>query len=377
MVAESAAREAMEQSRLDVAECEEEIKTIKNALRTLVGGDGGASGGPPSNNRLEVSVMKVVPSSGGGVGGDGTTTNGDPTTFKIHLSSPIEERIVTKVHDPLNPTAMESLAIFSSLETSNALLTVEAYALDGAKASGRKLVGASAPHDLQPLCCDAELWRKGGEKKVSSLDVAIIAGDKINNSVHQAVEERDSSEEWTDAVSDETKTLDSDDAHIGDVIADGVNGVVKGGNTTKVILLPLCTLTLQLTYYPSSDEKRDALYDKLNEVSKRKVAAIESLRKSAGIVSRARAAEEEAEGIIVKKGGPAVKSGFLNRSKAGEDSKSLSSSPTFMKRWYDKTVGPQSMLWVIGPIATNYVLFVGVTLFLHYKGDLLALPPPV
>jgi hypothetical protein len=119
------------------------------------------------------------------------------------------------------------------------------------------------------------------------------------------------------------------------------------------------------------------LYDKLNEVSKRKVAAIESLRKSAGIVSRARAAEEEAEGIVVKNGGPAVKSGFLNRSKANDDSKSLPSSPTFMKRWYDKTIGPKSMLWVIGPIATNYVLFVGVTLFLHYKGDLLALPPPV
>jgi hypothetical protein len=365
-MAESAARESMEKSRIDVAECEEEIKTIKNALRALVGDGGDTSGG--SNNRLEVSVMKVVPSGEGGE----TRTNGDPTTFKIHLSSPIEERIVTKVYDPLNPTAEESLAVFTSLETSNALLTIEAYALDGSETSGRKLLGASAPHDLQPLCYDAELWRKGGEKKVTSLDVAIIAGD---NAVHQAVEERDSSEEWTDAVSDETKTLDSDDAHIGDVIADGVNVVVKG--RTKVILLPLCTLTLQLTYYPSSDEKRDALYDKLNEVSKRKVAAIESLRKSAGIVSRARAAEEEAEGIVVKKGGPAVKSGFLNRSKANDDSKSLPSSPTFMKRWYDKTIGPKSMLWVIGPIATNYVLFVGVTLFLHYKGDLLALPPPV
>ena len=72
----AAAQRSEEKSRLDVAECEEEIKTIKNALRTLVGGDGGASGGPPSNNRLEVSVM--VPSSGSGVGGDGTTTNGDP-----------------------------------------------------------------------------------------------------------------------------------------------------------------------------------------------------------------------------------------------------------------------------------------------------------
>ena len=38
---------------------------------------------------------------------------------------------MTKVHDPSNPTAEESLAIFSSLETSNALLTIEAYALMG------------------------------------------------------------------------------------------------------------------------------------------------------------------------------------------------------------------------------------------------------
>jgi hypothetical protein len=113
---------------------------------------------------------------------------------------------------------------------------------------------------------------------------------------HQAVEERDSLDEWTDAVSDETKTLDSDDAHIGQCYCRWGECSSKGGDGT---------LTLQLTYYPSSDEKRDALYNKLNEVSKRKVAAIESLRKSAGIVSCARAAEEEAEG--------AVKSGFLNR----------------------------------------------------------------
>jgi hypothetical protein len=35
------------------------------------------------------------------------------------------------------------------------------------------------------------------------------------------------------------------------------------------------------------------------------------------------------------------------------------------------------MLWVVGPVAMNYVLFAGASLFLHYKGDLLALPPPV
>jgi hypothetical protein len=35
------------------------------------------------------------------------------------------------------------------------------------------------------------------------------------------------------------------------------------------------------------------------------------------------------------------------------------------------------MLWVAGPIAFNYVLFGAASLFLHFKGDLLALPPPV
>ena len=35
------------------------------------------------------------------------------------------------------------------------------------------------------------------------------------------------------------------------------------------------------------------------------------------------------------------------------------------------------MLWVVGPVAKNYVIFLGVGLFIHWKGDLLALPPPV
>lgn len=373
-MAESRAREAMEKSRLDVVRCEEEIKSIKNALRALTVGSGDTPDVPPSN-RLEVSVLHVVPSGGGDDASSMTTIA--PTTFKIQISSPIEERILTKLYDPLNPTAVEGLAVFSSLESLNALLSVEAYALDGAELSGRKLLGTSVPHDLQPLCSDNELWRKGGTKMVSSLDVAIVAGGGVGGDAGSmplvtSVEERESSSEsWEDAVADEEeKTNDSDevDAHIGEVIAENL-----GVKEKKVLLLPLCTLTLQLTYYPSAEEKRDALYDNLNEVSKRKVAAIELLRKNAGIVNRARAADEAESGDSKKSdGGPAVKSGFLNRSKAEEEK-----SPPLWKRWYDKTLGPSSMLWVVGPIATNYVLFVGVSLFLHFKGDLLALPPPV
>lgn len=142
------------------------------------------------------------------------------------------------------------------------------------------------------------------------------------------------------------------------------------GKATE-LMLPLYTLTIRLEYTPSPDDKRDALYDALNEVSKRKVAAIDSLRRSAVVANRAKAAEAPTGG-----GGksPAVKSGFLNKSKAPEE---VEKPPPFWKRWYGKTIGPQSMMWVVGPIAKNYVLFVGVSLFIHFKGDLLALPPVV
>jgi len=149
---------------------------------------------------------------------------------------------------------------------------------------------------------------------------------------------------------------------------------------TNHIQVPLYTVVIQLEYTPSPEERRDALYEKLNEVSKRKVAAIESLRKSAGIASRARGS---ADGVSTTTGGdtgskasPAVKSGFLNKSKGGGEKPAVAVVP-FWKRWYENTLGPQSMLWVLGPVAKNYIIFVGVSLFIHYRGDLLALPPPV
>ena len=43
-------------------------------------------------------------------------------------------------------------------------------------AGRRPQLGTSAPHNLQPLCHDAELWRNGGrERKVSSLNIAIVS----------------------------------------------------------------------------------------------------------------------------------------------------------------------------------------------------------
>jgi len=401
------ARESMEKSRIEVMECEEEIKSIKTALKAV---------SESSRNGLEVSVHKVKVSQG--EDGD-DAENSAPTTFKINLSSPIEERTITQLYDPLNPTEEGSFAKFESIETSNALLTVEVYSND----EPSRKVGVSAPHDLMPLCQDLELWKKGGEKKSSTLEVAIVAekgiddvpaekepaetdpvekaekagpgvdavGGEEGTEKVEELEEKDS-DEWEDAVAEEVEedgeteelakegeaspesddkkdetevTSEKDDAE------ESVQPAVQDDSKPTKLQLPLYTLTLQLEYTPSSDDKRDALYDKLNEVSKRKVAAIESLRKNAVIVNRAKATEAPKTTSAGNKN-PVVKSGFLNKSKASDEK-----PPPFWKRWYNKTIGPNSMLWVVGPVAKNYVIFVGVSFFIHYKGDLLALPPPV
>eukprot|EP00577_Skeletonema_sp_RCC1716_P019075 CAMPEP_0113375322 /NCGR_PEP_ID=MMETSP0013_2-20120614/2043_1 /TAXON_ID=2843 ORGANISM="Skeletonema costatum, Strain 1716" /NCGR_SAMPLE_ID=MMETSP0013_2 /ASSEMBLY_ACC=CAM_ASM_000158 /LENGTH=331 /DNA_ID=CAMNT_0000257347 /DNA_START=73 /DNA_END=1068 /DNA_ORIENTATION=+ /assembly_acc=CAM_ASM_000158 len=331
MSSSSDEKSAMEESRLEVMECEKEIQSIKSSLKSLTSSSGGAE---TSNNSLQVSVHKINAS-----GEDSTA----PGTFKVNLSSPIEERTITQLFDPLDPTAEGGIVTFEQLETSNALLTIEAFS--GADDALVK-VGTSAAHDLLPLCQD-------GEKSSSTVEIAIVS-----ESSGEPVLESKESDEWEDAV-DEEKAEDEGVAKEGDA---------QSPTKEAKLQLPLCTLSVQLEYTPSANDKRDSLYEKLNEVSKRKAAAIEKLRQSAAAVNRAKMAEsDEGKG----KGGNVVKAGFLNKSKP--EAKAV----PFWKRWYEKTIGPQSMLWVVGPIAKNYVIFIGCSVFFHYKGDLLALPPPV
>ncbi|KAL7536715.1 hypothetical protein ACHAXR_008247 [Thalassiosira sp. AJA248-18] len=417
------ARETMEKSRLDVIECEEEIKSIKDALKSLA--MGAAGGGPDdksSLNQLEVSVHKVKKAGAAADDNDADdkTDDNTPTTFKIHLSSPIEENTITQLYDPLNPTAPGSIAKFESIETSNALLTVEVYTKDELMK-----LGVSAPHDLLPLCED--MGKGGGvEKKSSMLEIAIVAEGGMDDVVVEEEEVSEANEEaavttaegggaaetttedvesepsWEDAVAEEEKeggetkdeespkeeeegtppqSDEKEDDETKDTPAkddaeseESTKPQEEETKTTPTLQLPIYTLTVQLEYTPSPNDRRDALYVQLNEVSKRKVAAIESLRKQAGIISRVKAATSGGppSSPTKDKGGRAVKAGFLNKSKAAEEKQ-----PPFWKRWYEKTIGPKSMLWVVGPIAKNYVIFVGASLFIHFKGDLLALPPPV
>jgi len=386
-----------------VMECEEEIKLTKNALRSRTSGTNSAES---SLNRLQVSVHSMVAAEGRDCGDPDVA----PTTFKIHLSSPIEESTITQLYDPLDTTADGSLAKFESIEIANALLTVELYSNDDGT-SPSKLLGHSAPHDLLPLCQDMELWKQGGEKKTKRVEIVLVAAKGIDESVvpteESLVKETDETEThsegaFEDAVSEEMEEgserqeltkeegapeKDEDVQEESSTKAGDVEESIKQPadvqeeKKTPELQLPIYTLSVQLEYTPSPEDKRDALYDTLNEVSKRKVAAIESLRKNAAIVNRAKAAEggnnssKNGSGAGANKS-PAVKSGFLNKS-SSKNSSSEGKHPPFWKRWYAKTLGPQSMLWVVGPIAKNYVLFAGVSLFIHYKGDLLALPPPV
>ena len=361
----------MEKSRLEVIKCEKEIEEIKRGLKSLSSG----SAIEPTNH-LKISILKKSQDAAG------DETDGEPAeTYKVLLSSPIEERILTKLHDPLDVNADGSYAEFNGIETSNALLTIEVY-------SGGKKLGTSADHDLQPICKELASGDKKtiefaivGEKSGSEEKAAVVEKDEQpaieeNNDTGSA-DEKTNEEDKSEAIRSTLSGSDSDEFQ--DAVEDDKEVNVDAEDSREIepepatqpqaqdaIQLPICTLSVQLEYTPSLDDQRDTLYEKLNEVSKRKVAAIESLRKNATAASRARAAAET--GTAPDR---AVKAGFLNKTKAP------SVPPPFWKRWYEKTIGPKSMLWVVGPVAKNYIIFGCVSVLIHYKGDLLALPPPV
>jgi hypothetical protein len=68
---------------------------------------------------------------------------------------------------------------------------------------------------------------------------------------------------------------------------------------------------------------------------------------------------------------PSLKPGFLNKKKK---------ETTRMQKLYERTLGPASMLrkgWGAVCFGKNYFIFFGAISFFHFKGQMLALPPPV
>ena len=193
---------------------------------------------------------------------------------------------------------------------------------------------------------------------------------------------RDSDEQFEDAVTqeeEEMKTYDGDmenteeqtkagDSETVDVEPESkeTEAEVITTNAESTIQVPTCTIHFRIEYESSVDDQNAVLYDLLNSTMKRKSASIDKLRKSAASLTRAKGGASTAMTTTSK---PAVKPGFLNK-KSRKD-------PIFLVRWYNKTIGPGSMLRTVFPIAKNYVLFFGGVALMHFQGHQLSLPPPV
>lgn len=143
------------------------------------------------------------------------------------------------------------------------------------------------------------------------------------------------------------------------------------------IVIPICVVKFRMEYTPSIEDKKQALYEKLNEASRRRALAIENLRKAVTLKPSASNAVTTSTGTTTaaasksKNPKPAVKPGFLNKSSKAKKKV----NPIFA--FYQKNFGPTSMLRkAIIPIAKNYVIFFGACIFMHFRGQELSLPPP-
>jgi len=166
----------------------------------------------------------------------------------------------------------------------------------------------------------------------------------------------------------ETKKADSDDV---EEIEEKETPTPSSKNrSVPSVEVPLCAIKLRVEFEPSTKDLKDALYDKLNEASKKKALAINRLRQSAASVSRITQSKPSLASSAPDKA--AVQSGFLNKK-----SDTKKKEPSFLVRWYNKTIGPTSLVRTVGPIFKNYIIFFSAVIYMHYRGYDLALPPPV
>eukprot|EP00560_Eucampia_antarctica_P006067 CAMPEP_0197824874 /NCGR_PEP_ID=MMETSP1437-20131217/2077_1 /TAXON_ID=49252 ORGANISM="Eucampia antarctica, Strain CCMP1452" /NCGR_SAMPLE_ID=MMETSP1437 /ASSEMBLY_ACC=CAM_ASM_001096 /LENGTH=494 /DNA_ID=CAMNT_0043424675 /DNA_START=106 /DNA_END=1590 /DNA_ORIENTATION=+ len=138
----------------------------------------------------------------------------------------------------------------------------------------------------------------------------------------------------------------------------------KENEVTQKLMLPICTIRVKLEFEPAKKSRVDALSQLLNECSKRKAKAIDSLRQCAATVGRT----DNNSTVAATTKEASVKAGFLNKKPK---------QPPIWRRWYEKTIGPQSMLRMLSPIMKNYGLFIGAVALVHFRGNDLALTPPV
>ena len=217
----------------------------------------------------------------------------------LQLSSPIEEASITKIFDPLDPTAEGSFAKFQGVETSNAILAVSAKDADVP-------LGASGSIDIASLC----------------------------------------------SISDPTQSV---------YVTEKSVAIYAEGGEDVDLTVAVCTITFNVTYKPSAKDQREELYELLNKASEKKSKYVSELQQAAKLSHR-----------VDPVSTTAVRSGFLNK-----DAAPKKKEPSKLMKFYEKNLGPQSLVRQIFPIAKNYIIFFGAVILFHFKGQELALPPPV
>mmetsp|Transcript_27808 Transcript_27808/g.65347 ORF Transcript_27808/g.65347 Transcript_27808/m.65347 type:complete len:305 (+) Transcript_27808:282-1196(+) len=290
------------EARDEVKKCEQEIQSIKVALRGI------GSVNSSEQNSLEIEFTKV----------EGLPESAKPT-LKLQLSSPIEERDLTLEGEK---------ASFAGVETSLAMLTIEA------KDADIPLGASKTPIEVAPFC-SLDDPKQPKEEYVTEVSVPIVA------------EEETTTEEQTE--------------------------------TAPAAKPTVCTVTLRVTYKPSPKDQREELCELLNKTSQRKATALGALRKLSieRVRAGAAASDSASEGKTLAK--PSVKPGFLNKggpSEKEEEKGFLSAA----KQWYQRVISPDSIVMrtaFFAIVTKDFWIFFGAVGLMHYRGNLLALPPPV
>jgi len=214
-------------------------------------------------------------------------------SFKIQISSPIEEISITKIFDPLDPKAEGSVATIRGVDTKVATLSVTS-------ANDADIyLGSSLEHvDISAYCNFDALASK--RSKISEVEVTIVADDdekkggddeddtiatpptppaadeqeaaKENSTADQdesstAVESEDKS---TIATSDETKETETNAESSTSKSIEDEDKVTTNSDPSPSTDVPICVITLRIEFVPSKEEERDALYELLNTASKEK-----------------------------------------------------------------------------------------------------------
>lgn len=236
----------------------------------------------------------------------------------MQLSSPIEEIVLTETFHDDDTEKKGGMAVFRSVETGQATLTMTAKDKDGI------VLGSSTAYDLSPLTkFDAMNFQK--TEIVTELNDIAIKGEQQPEQV--------------------------------------------------------CTVALRITFRPSTKDRREELYELLNRTTQRRAAAVEALRRTAMEASRAAQQQQmvsssgSSSTAVTSRSGPAVRAGFLN--KDSTTTKAEQQTETKWQAWYNRNLGPDSLARRVLPVAKNYILFAGFCVFMHFRGQMLALPPPV